>query len=320
MNLPSLPLIDDWLFIDNSFIESITTCSRQAEYSRLHKRKLASERSALNFGSAWHAAMQARYTHQNYDFVDGDCTQAMVLAAQKHFAEHEQPEGEYRNLDMLVKMIAAYNDKYPTESFEILELEGKGKITEFAFAVPLPFDFYIGLNTVPIKVMYSGRIDLGIHEDNMFFTLDHKTTYMYGNSFWMDQQMTGQHVGYCWALDNLLNIETKGYIVNAACTRQPSKSRPLPDAEDFQRRKYFITKERKQEWLENLIATIETFLYNYAKGYMPTSPKWCVGKYGACQFFDICSLPQEQRLPVLQSALYEDDLWSPLEQNKQQKT
>lgn len=327
--LPLLPLIDGYLFIDNSFIEKMQCCARSAEYNYLHGRRLTGERSALNFGSAWHAAMQARYQHPSYDMPDLDCFTSMTEAARKHFDDKPQPDGEYRNLSHLCNMISAYNRKHDNEPFEILETD-KGKIVEHPFAVEIPHSFYLpckighesnymkddGTFEQLIKVIYTGRIDLAIRQDNMLFTLDHKTTFMYGSGFWNDQKMTGQHVGYCWALDNILGIDTRGYVVNAACTRAPSKSRPLPDADDFQRQTYFIEPDRKAEWLENLIELIKQFLYHYESNYMPMSTKWCVGKYGACQYFDVCSLPRTQRLPMLQSGLFEHEDWSPLEQAK----
>lgn len=331
--LPPLPIVDGWLFIDNSMVESMTECLRQAEYSRIYRRRLARDRAALNFGSGIHKAMEARYTSPNYDYVDLEVTKAMQGALAQHLELHPQPEGEYRTYEYGCKLIENYNNQaQPVESFEILELEGKGRVVEHAFATPLvngenkPIEFeYTGFQEGSLRrvhninIMYTGRIDLAIREGSAYGTLDHKTAFQFGDSFWNEQRMSGQHVGYCWSLDQILGINTTFYIVNAFRTRPPSKTERgkgsfLPD--DYGRRPYYITPERKQEWLHNLCSLIRQFLHAYSSGYMPMSTKWCTGKYGACQFFDVCSLPLEQRTAMLQSGLYEDDDWTPLEEAK----
>lgn len=328
--LPPLPLVPDgsgnlWLFIDNSSIENLTTCPRAFEYSWLRRKRGAGDRPALNFGSGIHAALEARYKSDAYDYINGATEQKMFDALTKHFTENPQPEDEYRTLDLATKLVTKYNQKYLTEGFEVAVLEDGRRCVEMPFAVPLTDSggnnirfIYSPLHgedsglPTGIYIMYTGKIDLVIREHNQLYTFDHKTAFMFGNGFWQEQQMSGQHVGYNWAVDQVLKVNTQGYRINAIRTRKPAKSNPDPTDEDFERNTYYVTSERKQEWKTNLIAVIEEFLWNYSRGYMPMRTKWCVGKYGACQFFDACSLPQEQRLMTLESGLYVDDEWSPL--------
>lgn len=324
-HLPPLPLVLDaqgnhWLFIDNSSIENLTTCPRAFEYSWLRKRRAAGERPALNFGSGVHASLEARYKDPSFDYLSGETEQKMFDALTKHFTSNPQPDGEYRTLDLATKLITKYNQKYLTESFEVCELQDGKRCVEMPFAVPLtdslgaiPFEYKdVSLDVKNLHIMYTGKIDLVIREHNQIYTSDHKTAFMFGSAFWQEQQMSGQHVGYCWAVDEVLKVNTQGYRINAIRTRKPAKSNPDPTDEDFERNTYYITKERKLEWKKNLISIIEEFLWNYSRQFMPQRTKWCVGKYGACQFFDVCSLPQEQRLMTLESGLYEEDMWSPL--------
>lgn len=327
--LPPLPLKPDssgrlWLFLDNSLMETLTTCPRSFEYSFLRKRRATGERAALNFGTGIHSALEARYVHDDYGFVNGAVEQSMFNALTKHFDEHPNPDDEYRNLDYATKMIQGYNNKFMTEDFEVCQMQDGKKCVEMSFAVPLgekdnPHLFVAKGEDkdVIFHVMYTGRIDLVIREHGtQLYTFDHKTAFMFGSTYWLDQQMSGQHVGYCSIVDEVLGVETVGYIVNALKTRKMSKTKPDFESEDFERNRYYITKERKAEWKRNLIATIEEFLWNYSRGYMPMRTKWCVGKYGACQFLDVCSVGEDQRLLTLESGLYEENDWSPLKQVK----
>lgn len=316
--LPSLPLVDGWLFLDNSAMESYTTCPRAFQYIHLHEKRASGESSALNFGSGIHAAMQARYTKG--ELLDGETEQSMFNALTKHFTEHPQPEDEYRTLDLATNLVRFYNTKYSCEDFEVCHLSDGTPCVELPFAFPLtddhgsPVVFFYTINgqTHSLRVMYQGKIDMIIKKFNQVYTLDHKTTFQFGKTFWPDQQLSAQHVGYCWSADRLLGIETAGYIVNGIRTRKPGKTNPLPMNEDFERQTYYLTPERKQEWRNNLVAIVKELLYNYSEGTFPMKTKWCIGKFGACQFFDVCSLPSEQRALTLNSGLYVKNDWSPL--------
>lgn len=320
IQLPPLPIIDGWLFVDNSKVETICGCNRAAQYSWLHQRRAAGERSALNFGAGIHCAKEARYKVST-DISTPGLEQAMFNALTKHFEEHPQEgEDEYRTLDHATKLVKRYNQKYPTETFEVCKLDTGLPCVELPFSYPLvdetgePITFCTVQNGNPIlfHVMYTGKIDLIISEYSQIFTMDHKTTFQLGQTFWQAQQMTSQHVGYCVAVDKLLGVQTAGYKINALCTRKFSKSRPAHDAADFERNTFYVTPERKLEWHRNLVSKLKMFFYNYSQGHLPMFENACVGKFGPCQFFDICSLPELQRGMMLESNLFVDDNWSPL--------
>lgn len=322
--IPPLPIVDGWLFYDNSTLEKYQACARLYQYSSLAKRKPRGRNSPLNFGSGIHAAMEARYKSPSYDLVDADTEQKMFQALTTHFAENPQDDDEYRSPDLANRLVIQYNKKYMCEAFEVCKAQDGSPLVEYPFAFPIlnekgePKIFtYTDENgsTHMLRVMYTGKIDLLLREHHQFFTLDHKTAFMFGNTFFNDQNMIDQHVGYCYIADRTIEgCTTSGYIVNAIRTRKPSKSAPDPTGEDFDRRRYYVTEARKQEWRRNTIALIEEILFNYSRQYMPTRRKSCLGKYGACAFYDICSLPEEQREATLNSGLFEDDTWSPLKE------
>jgi hypothetical protein len=83
-------------------------------------------------------------------------------------------------------------------------------------------------------------------------------------------------------------------------------------SEQFYREPFYIDQAELDEWERNTIVIIEEMLWHYSRGYFPQKRKWCVGKYGRCQFYDVCSLPAQQRPLMLQSNMFIEDTWTPL--------
>lgn len=62
-----------------------------------------------------------------------------------------------------------------------------------------------------------------------------------------------------------------------------------------------------EDWKENTIALIEEFLWHYNRGKMPRSTTACTGKFGRCQYFEVCNtFPVSDRELILGSGLYKD--------------
>jgi hypothetical protein len=328
-NLPPLPLTDGWLFIDNSTLDILTTCPRAFEYFFFHNKIASGERSALNFGSGMHLALENFYRTGLEKDSEISPYQSGLNVLTEHFSLHPQGEDEYRSLDLATKMFDFYTSKYLSEDFEICVLANGKPCIETTFSLPLCDDYGLPQRffyqdtkkeTHSFCVIYTGKIDLIVKKNLQIFTLDHKTAFQFGQTFWQEQQMSAQHVGYCDSADKILGLTTSGYIVNGMRTRKlGGKTHPLPYDEDFERNIYYLTPERKKEWRNNLIHLIHELCDNVSRDYLPMKTKWCVGKYGPCPYFDICSLPNPiERKLVLESGLYRDNDWSPLKQVKQE--
>lgn len=336
--LPPLPLVgppdDQWLFVDNTFVEQLFHCYRSAEYFKLHARIINAPSPALNFGTCIHSGMEARYSHlKGCHAFDGEVEQSMFDAMAKHLLENPQEGDDYRDLSFAIQMVQAYNRVNISEVFDVCETSEGKKAVELPFATSLlgddglahQFQYYQGkpLTEQPwrkIRVMYTGRIDLIISQFSQLFTLDWKTTFQLGDSFWNAQKMSGQHIGYVWSAEQILKQQISGYIIRAFCTRKMSKSRPEHDKDDFPSQVFYVSEDRKQEWRRNTIQVIQNFLDAYSTGFLAQNYKNCIGKYGACQFYEVCSLPELSRLTYLQSDLFKANEWSPLNKEKKQET
>lgn len=186
-----------------------------------------------------------------------------------------------------------------------------------------------------IGVLYSGRIDLPFVQDEHIFVLDHKTTSVLGPTFFDDKKMSPQQKGYCWSFQKLTGKTVRGFVVNAIRIKEPpqyvtkgveskySGKKLTPEQwwhESLQRERFYLNDGELDEWHENTISLVEEFFWNYSRGYFPRKTSWCVGKYGRCQFFDVCStFPVEDRATMLSSGLFKDNTWSPLISPSQQK-
>jgi hypothetical protein len=316
--LPQLPLIDGALLLDNSSLELLQTCPRQFEYSWLRKRILAADKPALNYGGGIHVGLAERYSNYGHralhEVEEHSCNEAMRV----FFEARPQPENDFRTEIAAARLLKAYNTVYQKEPFDILMLPSGKPCVEVSFAFPL--------GTVQnIPIIFTGRIDLCIKDSTGEWVLDHKTSSVFGQSFNDDMSMTAQFRGYCWAFQQTFGRKPTGYIVNAIRVRPPTKEEkdaesvgiePAMRKDNFERRPYFITQSEIDEWRLDTLALISTMLFHHDSNFFPRHKKWCVGKYGKCQFFDVCSLPETERLRVLNSNAFEDNVWSPLNEVK----
>lgn len=220
--------------------------------------------------------------------------------------------------------------------------EGKTKLmVELPFALKL-FDYQWdgndntllpGTQGNSIPIYYSGRIDLPNLKGDQLYVSDHKTTSMLGSTFFDAAKMSAQQKGYCYAFHALTGKLPRGYEINAIRTKEPPKWVVDPDAippkgqkrdnwwsESIQRERYVLAEGELEEWKTNTIALIEEFFWHYSKGLFPKKTAWCIGKFGKCPYFEVCSLyPASDREVILQSGLYMDNNWSPLISPSQSK-
>ncbi len=325
--LPSLPLIDGALFVDNSMLELLTTCPRALQYNRFERRIAAVSKPSLSFGSAVHLALEHRYkTYKNLTpdaVLDSEVSDLLT----KFFEEN--PVGEdYRNLNWAQKIVKKYNEKYDIEPFQLMVGPDGQPLVELSFALPL-FTHYIYhpegadlCDPIAVPVIYTGRIDLPVLWDSQLFIIDHKTTSMIGQQFFDKMKMSAQQKGYCWAFEQLTGKKVHGYCINAIRVKEPPLSLGKEGGrtkqteatwwnDSFQRERYFLQPGEMEEWKTNCIALIEEMFYHYQKGLLPMKTAWC-SQFGRCQYYDVCSLPASDRNLMLESGMFTENLWNPL--------
>lgn len=333
MTLPTLPLIDGAFFVDNSFLEALQTCPRNAQHAYIDRRVIDSDRISLEFGRTMHSALEWRYKTLRNSIPDEDANSTMIGFFQKMYDEITINEGEPRDINLAEELIRRYNEKYRMEPFSILVDKDNNPMVEMSFAVPL-FEYraQYPLNEQKqgwhIPVYYCGRIDLPIDIDNQIYITDHKTDSMYfgAEAFLNEQKVSNQYRGYCWAFQQLTGREVSGFMVNGIRTKMaPAKPRTktidqwwdegfVRDTTDFA-----LYPTWADDWKHDAIELIEQFFWQYSRGEMPMLGKFtrACSRYKGCQFKDVCWAPtKEKGVEILQSNIFKVNDWTPLEKVK----
>lgn len=350
-SLPTIPLVDGCLFIDNSgWMESLSTCHRLHQYKSLRRRIRTEEKPALSFGSALHTALEYRYVKAQNQRIEPWLDDDIGTILQAMFDAHPTPEGDWRTLNWAVEIFRRYNERYSIEDFNLLKYATpvacpycttsssdpckwcdstrlRSVMVEMSFALPL-FTWEGSIPGLPtsIPVYYSGKIDLPISIDGNIFILDHKTTSLLGSYFFDRMRMSAQQRGYCWAFQQLTGLPVSGYVVNAIRTKEPpqyitndaapTRRNTKQTAEGWwydslQRERYYLTKSDLVEWKDTAIERINEFFWHYQRGLLPMNTESCT-KWGRCAYYDVCSLSSDDREQFLTSTSFSDNTWSPL--------
>ena len=299
------------LRIDNSSLESFTTCARNAEHTLVDKKRPAGRRSPLEFGSAIHDALEHRYRLAvNRPLTDEEKHQ-VIQRAVSYLTTVSPPEADdWRNASQAHDVLVKYFETYATEVFTVLDVEN-------AFSLPLceiPVDLvdprtkqHVDL----VKVYWTGKMDvIARNLNNQTFLIDHKTSSMLGPSYYRQFENSQQMHGYCWAASEIYNTPVRTVLINVLGSRKPTRT---GKSIQLERQFYHYPNYMIDNWRHNVETLVADFLSHYFRDYFPMQTAWCVGKYGDCPFLDVCLLEPAQRRVMLDSANYEDNTWSPLD-------
>jgi hypothetical protein len=329
------------LVIDNSSIETFTTCPTYAMYHLVYAREAHARNAALTFGGAVHVGMECieklegrplphLSTNRSTDRMwDETHTAQSVL---KYFTENPTPPDEYRTPTCALEVLAHYRVRktFPDYQWRVLS-DNQGLLVERPFELPLgvlEVNEEIQLPNWPnpqlvrrIHVAWSGRIDLVVESNMRNRICDHKTTSIAGDQFVQDFQLSNATIGYLWAAQQLWpDLDISGFVLNAIHLKRHKPGTPLtvkgPRGGDpplnFFRAYFDYTPERVKQWEENALVLVEDFVHCMVRNFYPLHTKWCMSKYGKCQYWDVCTIDDSRvRLKMLQSDAFKDVTWNP---------
>lgn len=233
---------------------------------------------------------------------------AQARLIQQAYESVEIPEGEFRTAERAIEMCKKYNAHYPIESFEVVKKDGQ-PLVELPFAAPLGKIRLRGDFDVEVPVIWTGRIDMVIRVSEQLFVLDHKTTSMLGATYFSEFYNSNQMKGYIWYVQQALKTPVSGAFINALANRKPTKTGV---AIEFARDKIYYDSTVIEEWPKNVLSICSNFLNQCEDDYFPMHEKWCVAKYGKCPYFEVCTLSPDQRPIMLNSGMYQNVTWNPL--------
>lgn len=331
------------LVMDNSSIETFTTCPTYAMYHLVYAREAHARNAALTFGGAIHVGLEyiEKLEGKEFEFDGGELigkikrvwtetdTAQRVL---RYFTENPTPPDEYRTPTCALEVLAHYRVRrtFPDYQWNVLS-DQNGLLVERAFELPLgvlEVNEEIQLPSWPkpvrvgrIHVAWSGRIDLVAECNFRNRIVDHKTTSIAGDQFVQDFQLSNATIGYLWAAQQLYpDLDVSGFVLNAIHLKRHKPGTPLnlkgprggePPLNFF--RAYFdYTPERVTQWAENALVLVEDFVHCVVRNFYPMHTKWCFAKYGKCSYHDLCTIDTpEVRMRMLQSDAFKDVTWNP---------
>lgn len=328
---------DDYLLVvDNSAIETFTTCNRYAYHYLVHAREGHARNAALTFGGAIHVGLEHIERDEGREAWSETDTAKYVV---QYFQDNPTPTDEYRNPVTALEVLAAYRErrKLPDYQWEVVS-DNQGPLIERPFEIPLGVLEVNSEIHLPhwenarfvgkVHVAWAGRIDEVVHVHNLNRVADHKTTSIAGDQFTGDFHLNNASIGYVWAGQQLWPEKNiSGFCLNAIHLRKPIAGVPLTSpgprggkpALDFFRAYFDYSQERINAWEDNAMTLVEDFLTclvreqerGAGRGF-PMHTKWCFNKYGKCQFHDVCTVDQhEARMRLLHSEMYKNVTWDP---------
>lgn len=303
------PLKDGVLYIDNSSMELFTTCPRQAYYYIIRRLELNRSRIALDFGGAFHNVLEYMYKKYGNAYRSVQENTDIITYASK--LELNTPEDDYRTISYLVEAVTKYLDQHPAEVWSVATMPNGLPAVELPFAMPI--------GTIDTRefgqvvVMWTGKIDIVYRSDGRLGLMDHKTTSMMGPGFFSEFEIAHQMYGYAAAVEYIFKEPVNEVCINGLGCRKPTKNGVKFE---FTRHTFPINRPLLDEWHSDSLALISDFLAHCERGYFPKATKWCVAKYGSCQYRAVCSLAPEHRELALATSEFRPVTWDPLETRK----
>jgi hypothetical protein len=302
----------DWyLTLSNHSLGTFNNCNRAGYYYILERRRENKGTAAQDQGAVFHLAQAIDARCSNKSQRDD----LQIQAIEKFFIEHPVDETEYRNAERMVECIKRYNKTYKDRTIEVLLNAEHEPMVEIEFTLPLGRmvlnrEVSIGRNEI-IKIgilylLWHGILDRLVKFDSEIFVMDFKTSSRSGPTYWEQFPMSQQQVGYTWAANQLYTGDiVKGTIIDTTTVRRPS---PTGKPFDFDWQRFYYSKEQQDEWQENTVESIGTFISQLVVGKFPMTgtTQGCVLKYGKCPYLPICSMQPKFRNEVLFSDEYSD--------------
>ena len=257
---------------------------------------------------------------------------------------------DYRTSDYAIQSFHSYITHYQNEILTPFVHEGK-PLVEFSFAYPLgkvelPIEmfnswgvgtltndieqerFYLGRQpdlatqsplSLPVHIEWTGIIDMLAEINGDLYVVDHKNTSIISQDFFDGFEIAMQPTGYFAAMRAAFpDLPIKGFMANVLACRKPvaafTKSGKPTSSKPFEafRRQYHYSDWHVNEFKQDALALVEELFANVTNKFFPKKTQWCVGKYGKCPYFDVCSLPPQSRMDMLMSDQYINNTWKPV--------
>jgi len=304
------------LYFDNTRVAGFMECPRQYYFRHIRHWRKPSKSTALAFGSGWHAGLDAIWSGAG----DKELTnEHLVDRAARAFEQEWEKAGfsldtidlnEKRSPGLALDMFDAYVEKYRHQiaKYNVLAVEQP-------FIVPVLEDQ---------DIYYIGRWDKVYEDRGRVYIREHKTTSLYrkeGNfdSNWISSFSPNNQVdGYSYAGLGVYGDRFDGVMVEGALVHKTVRAfTVIPLKRAYQNLEAWLFELRYyiDEILDNMTMLKES---GDQADYMMCFPKrttQCSGKYGLCEYINICKYGDANPARMPCPADMEENEWNPFDHN-----
>ena len=315
MTASKITLAKDSEFLDNTMLGCYKECPRRFFIRHILHWRRQGLATPLAFGLSWHDAMDVVWTHAKTIPKDELPRFALAKFLQTWEEQGMDPEPDFEKIQALGarhpgtahEMLVGYVAKRwgVLQSMDLVQCEQP-------FAVPLP-----GIE----NVWYIGRLDKVVKHEGQTLILEHKTTSeykkdggfksMYIEGWYNDSQVKGYQYGGGLFFPDLSQVWVDAALVHktvhdafrfiAVAHQQPLLDEWLYDTREWAQR----VRTERARWKENG--------GRLGSGMFPKNENSCIGKYGACQFLDICRTTADPGVLGEVPEGYQEEVWAPFE-------
>lgn len=243
----------------------------------LEGRKSRDESGALGAGQAMHAGLADWYRTSLLPSMSPAQRQELGLNGIRNAWPVKHPVDDWRDLTKVSDVFRGYVKEYPTESFTVLG-DANVPLVEIPFSIILPVTTDEGR-----KIVYGGIFDTLILWMGQVYILEHKTTSVFGSSYFNEFKPNNQVDGYVYAAQQLTGRPVAGALINAIAWYRVGKTK-------YERQVTTRTPADLEEWLRNMQASASEIEWHHKHNRWPMRKNSCVTKYGPCEFHHVDKL------------------------------
>lgn len=324
------------IVIDATLLTAIMKCGRFTELQHSHNlQSLKGKSNSLEIGSIIHKFMEVYYGNQmkgigkSQAFGFGITAAELYIQGCPHCTKFippycnicngtgysQQGELHLECKDCIKKPQCNHEiDEYP--GLQNTPSESDGYITGWKFALQTCDEYHkfyqsdywvtVDVETVRSKVLYEddevrilfkSKLDWIVDTNQGIYPADHKTMKQNRDSVSINNQFMGQ----CRIMD------TRNVFINKI-----GLQKTLKPEDKFKRVSMSYSAARLMEWQSYVLPHWAKQLIAYnEQGHFPPNFNSCEGRYGKCNFYEVCESDPDMREEVLRLNFYVGNAWNP---------
>lgn len=303
------------VILDSQILTGIMSCPRAADFRfNMNLESLSGKSNSLECGSIVHKFMEVYYgsmikgtsREQAYGFGIAaaemyiqscpDCTDFVPSAEQKKPKCGHRP-GDYPGVKNTPKDSANYQTGW---QFVLDTCDEYHRFYINDHWVPLEVETVKGevlYEDEDVRIMWKAKLDLTADTNQGIFPIDHKTMKQRRDTLSLNNQFIGQ----------CLLMRTRNVIINKIGFQKSLKAE-----EKFIRAPISYSAARLLEWQSEILPFYAKQLLMFAEvGYWPPNFNHCEGKYGNCNFVEVCQSNPDMREEELKLHFRVGTPWNP---------